>query len=241
MATMFRARPMPGILREWWIYFLVAFGLVSAGFWPTLFAVLATTDAGHLIHGLSATAWMSLPISQAWLIKTRKRKLHRIIGWTSPALASVVVLSGLYILQVMVRRPEDYLLNLKFLFMDLTGLLLFCVFLGWAIWAVRRRDLGLHLRLIGCTALIPLEAAMERLLIITVPSLTPNFDTALYGSLIFMELVLVVLIVGELALRRLRWPFPFMATYYATMFVFATPVANSPSFQSFARSFAQLG
>ncbi|MEO7504664.1 MAG: DUF2306 domain-containing protein [Sphingomicrobium sp.] len=241
MATIFRARPMPRIFREWWVYFLIAFALVAAGFWPTLFAVLTTTDAGHLIHGLSATAWMSLPIFQAWLIKTRRRKLHRTIGWASPALALVVVLSGLYILQVMVRRTEDYLLNLKFLFMDLTGLALFCLFLGWAIWAALKRDLGLHLRLIGCTALIPLEAAMERLLIIAVPFLTPNFDTALYGSLIFMEFVLAVLIVGEVALRRLRWPFPFMAAYYAAMFVFATPVASSPYFQSFARSFAQLG
>ena len=211
MATIFRARPMPRILREWWVYFFITFALVAAGFWPTLFAVLATTDAGHLVHGLSATAWMSLPIIQAWLIKTRRRKLHRTIGWASPALASVVVLSGLYILQVMVRRSEDHLLNLKFLFLDLTGLALFCLFLGWAIWAARKRDLGLHLRLIGCTALIPLEAAMERLLIMTVPFLTPNFDTALYGALIFMELVLVVLMVGEVALRRLRWPFPFMA------------------------------
>lgn len=241
MTTILRARPMPRMLREWWVYFLIAFVLAAAGFWPTLFAVLATTDAAHLVHGLSATAWMSLPILQAWLIKTRRRKLHRTIGWASPALASIVVLSGLYILQVMVRRTEDYLLNLKFLFMDLTGLGLFCLFLGWAIWAARKRDLGLHLRLIGCTALIPLEAAMERLLIMTVPFLTPNFDVALYGALIFMEAALVVLIVGELALRRLRWPFPFMAAYYAALFVFATPIANNPSFQSFARTFAQLG
>lgn len=241
MATAVSARP-PGILAEYWLFFAAAFALAFAGFWPSFFAALSSTRVPLLIHGFSATAWMLLPIVQAWLIKTRRRAWHRRIGWVSLALATVVVLSGLHTLQTFALRNTDAeVLTFKFVYLDLTGLFLFAVFLGLAIRAARRRDYPLHLRLIACTALIPLEAAVERLLINTAPFLVPDFDVGLYAALIFMEVVLVALIVGEWRWRRLRWPFPFLLTYYLLMHVTVTPVAESPAFQSFAWAFARLG
>lgn len=242
MATARVAR-LPKLFSEWWLFFAVAFALAFAGFWPSFFAALSSTQLPHLIHGFSATAWMLLPIGQAWLIKTRRRSWHRRVGWASLALAPVVVLSGLRVLQIFtLRNVEDFQARLfKFVYLDLTGLFLFCVFLGLAIRAARRRDYPLHLRLIACTALIPLEAAIERLLVNSVPSLVPNFDVALSGALIFMEVTLVGLIIGEFAWRRIRWPFPFLLAYYFLMHATVTAVAHNQSFQSFAFAFARIG
>lgn len=238
-----RAARLPKPFTEWWIYFVVAFGLAFIGFWPSFFSALSTTKAPHLIHGFSATAWMLLPILQAWMIKTRRRAWHRTIGWASLALAPVVVLSALRILQLFaLRNVADFQVRrFKFEFLDMTGIFLFCVFLALAIQAARKRDFPLHLRLIACTALIPLEAAVERLLVNSVPCWVPNFEVALQGALIFMELTLVVIIAGELFWRRLRWPFPFLLAYYVVMHVTVSPVANSPAFQTFTMNFARLG
>jgi hypothetical protein len=242
MATVRSVRP-PKLLFQWWLYFLLAFALTFAGFWPSFFAALSSNQVPHLIHGFSSTAWMLLPIGQAWLIKTRRRVWHRRIGYASLALAPIVVLSGLYILQIFtLRNVEDFQVRrFKFVYLDLTGLFLFCVFLALAMWAARRRDYPLHLRLIACTAIIPLEAAIERLLINTVPSLVPNFDAGLYAALMFLEVTLVALIVGELIWRRLRWPFPFLLAYYVLMHATVAPVANNEAFQSFAWAFARIG
>ena len=115
------------------------------------------------------------------------------------------------------------------------------MFLGLAIWAAQKRDFALHLRLIACTAFIPPEAAIERLLINSVPFLVPNFDAALYAALISLEVTLVALIIGELIWRRLRWPVPFLLEYYLFMHATVTPMANNEAFQSFAWAFARIG
>lgn len=242
MATRRAVQP-PWLLSQWWLYFALAFVLTFAGFWPSFFAALTSSQVPHLVHGFSATAWMLLPIGQAWLIKTRRRKVHRWTGYASLALAVLVVVSGLYILQIFtLRNVEDFQVRrFKFVYLDLTGLFLFCVFLGLAIWAARKRDYALHLRLIACTAFIPLEAAIERLLINSVPFLVPNFDAALYAALIFLELTLIALIIGELIWKRLRWPFPLLLGYYLVMHATVTPVANNEAFQSFAWAFARIG
>jgi hypothetical protein len=238
-----KAARLPRLLGEWWAYFAIAFLLAFAGFWPSFFAALSTTEIPHLVHGFSATAWMLLPIAQAWMIKSRRRVWHRRIGWASLGLAAALVLSGLRMLQLFILRndTEFHVTRYKFVFLDLTGLALFCLFLALAILAARKRDYGLHLRLIACTALIPLEAAIERLLVNSVPGLIPDFNVALMAALAFMELVLLALVAGELAWRRVRWPFPFLLAYYLVMHLTAVPVGNSPSFQAFASAFAHFG
>lgn len=184
---------------------------------------------------------MILPIVQAWLIKTRQRASHSRLGYAS--LAPVVVVSGFYILQLFtLRNVADFQLRrFKFVYLDLTGLALFSIFIAMGVGAARRRDYPLHLRLVACSALIPMEAAVARLLINAMPGLVPNFEAALRAALIFMEVVLVLLIAGEVWWRRLRWPFPFLLGYYLFVHLTVDTVATSPVFQRFAWAFARLG
>jgi len=108
---------------------------------------------------------------------------------------------------------EFPLLGMKFFYLDLTGLVLFCVFLGLAIKAARRRDIALHLRLIACTAIIPLEAAI---------------------------VVLAVLVAGEWWYGRSRWPLGALLAYYLIMMFTTDVIARAEWFQSAAFRFANI-
>ncbi len=232
-----------GWARQPWLWFAIALALVAFGFWPSFLSALPNVPSHIFVHGTSATLWMALPIAQAALIATRKRSLHRRLGYSSLALAAVVVVSGLHVIQTMILKGGDTVrfVSFKFVLLDLTGILLFVTFLGMAIRCARRHDIGLHLRLMACTAIIPLEAANERTAILLFPGLVPDFDAALYASLLSMELVCTALIIAEWRLDRVRWPFPFMLGYYLVMHIIATPVALMPQFQAFCLWYAHLG
>jgi uncharacterized membrane protein len=123
----FRLSQARGILLEPWLYFALALCITVTGFWPSFFSRLPRTPAAHLIHGSSATAWMLVPVVQAWLITHGKVKAHRILGRVSLLLAPVVAVSGLRVIQIMVLKNlhEFRLYRIKFLFLDLTVILLF--------------------------------------------------------------------------------------------------------------------
>lgn len=235
-------RRRPDLLVDPWPVFAAALVLAVAGFWPSFFGALPDVPSAHVVHGLSATAWMLLPVAQALLIRMRRRRAHRTLGYLALPLAAVVVVSGLYVVQLMVlRNAEQFeIRRIKFVLLDLSGLALFSVFLGLAIRSARRRDIGLHTRLLVCTALIPLEAALERLLATLFPVLVPDLHVGLYAALYSMEGLCLALIVADWRSGRSRWPFPALLGYYVLMHLIATPVAASPAFQRFCEWYARL-
>lgn len=230
-----------GTMRQPWPWFAAALLLTGVGFWPSFLTRLGTVPPHILVHGVSATLWMALPVVQALLIRQRRRALHRQVGQASLALAAVVALSGLRVVQTMVTREGAgiTLTTHKFVFLDVTGILLFVVFVGFAIGAARRRDLGLHLRLLAASAIIPLEAANERTAILL--GLAADFDAALYVSLVSVELICLGVILADWRQGRVRWPLPLLLAYYLAIHALATPVAQSTGFQAFSIWFAGIG
>jgi len=114
------------------------------------------------------------------------------------------------------------------------------MFLGLAIKAARRRDIALHLRLIACTAIIPLEAVLERTFLYGVPSLVPNLDVALIASEVTLIVLTAGLVVGEWWYQRLRWPFAVLLTYYVIMLLTQSLMAEAGWFVALALSYANL-
>lgn len=232
-----------GILRDPWPLFVAAFLIAVAGFWPSFFAKLAETPLPHHIHGWSATAWMLLPLVQFALIRGQRRELHRRLGYVSLALTVLVAISGVYVVQMMAahNRTRFNLINVKFVWLDLTGLALFAVLVVAAILAARRRDMRLHVMALVGTAFIPLEAALERLCVNHAPGIAPDFDAALYAALITLESACVLAIVVEWKSGRIRWPMPLLLSYYLLMHLSATPIAQSPRFQAFSSWVGAIG
>jgi len=237
-----RATPrLPRWTRQWWLWFALLFLIVFYGFWPSFFSALAEAEAPYVVHGFSASGWMILAVVQAQLLRRpRHRRLHHVLGYGAIALALVVVASGLEMLRIMVARPEAPLLDFVFFYIDLTALALFVLFLALAVAAARRRDIALHLRLIACTAILPLEAALERVAGNSFPALVPNYTIALQVSLVTLELLLASLILLELRYGRLRWPFPVLLGYYLVSHASMYPVASSEWFHAFAAAYVAL-
>ena len=238
-------RSLPRWSQQWWVWFAAIFAITFLSFWPSFFSAIVNIETHIVIHGISAIAWMLLTIIQASLIKSGWRKHHRTVGYFSLMLAAALVLSGLWVIQTMLYGDDGTadgidLLAIKFFYIDFTALVLFCVFLGLAIKAARRRDIPLHLRLMACTAIIPLEAALERTYIYGTPNLVPNFDVALYASVVTLIVVTAVLVVSEWWYGRSRWPFAVLLAYFVIMLLTTDVIAQTEWFNALAVSYANI-
>ena len=233
-------RPLPRWSQQWWVWFTAIFAITFISFWPSFFSAIVNVETHIVIHGISAIAWMLLTVIQASLIKSGWRKHHRTVGYFSLSLAAILVLSGLQVLQTMLLGEQAALLSIKFFYIDFTALVLFCVFLGLAIKAARRRDIPLHLRLMACTAIIPLEAALERTYIYGTPNLVPSFDVALYASVVTLIVITAALVVSEWWYGRSRWPFPALLAYFVIMLLTTDIVARAEWFKALAISYANI-
>jgi hypothetical protein len=232
----------PGLLRQPHFYFAIAFLVAVGGFWPSFFSKLYSADKAHLIHGVSATLWMTIPIVQSWLISRKRFKLHRQLGWLALAVvAPILVVSGLHMVQLMVFRYEQThaIRLLKFTFLDLCAMTLFVTFLVLAIFRIRRGDRDGHARYMAGTVLFALEPALERVFVFYVPGVS-GFASALYFALLTMEVILAVLLFFEWRRHRVRLPFAMALGFFVAMHVFLTPIANSPRFAEFAEWFARV-
>ena len=230
-------------IRRPWPIFATALALAVMGFWPSFFAKLPDTPLPHHVHAWSATAWMILPLLQYALIRSGRRSLHRLVGYASVVLAAIVAASGVYVVRMMAYKnmTSFRLASVKFVWLDLTGIVLFCVYVAFAISAARRRDIRLHVTALIASAFIPLEAALERLFVNLWPSLVPDFDAALYASLIVLEVTCAAIVFLEWRSGRVCWPIPALLGYYLSMHATLTPLATSRGFQSFSDWFAMAG
>lgn len=229
--------------RHPWPIFAAALALAVVGFWPSFFAMLPDTPLPHHVHGWSATAWMILPLVQYVLIRSGRRRLHRLVGYVSLGLAAIVATSGVYVVRMMAYAniTTFRLASVKFVWLDLTGIALFCVYVAFAISAARQRDIRLHVTTLAASAFIPLEAALERVFVNLFPSIAPDFDAALYAALIFLEVSCAVIVWFEWRSGRVRWPMPVLLGYYLFMHATLTPLATSQGFQDFSNWFGMAG
>jgi hypothetical protein len=92
----------------------------------------------------------------------------------------------------------------------------------------------------ACTAIIPLEAALERIYLYGTPSLVTNFDVALYASVVTLIVICAVLVAVEWWYKRLRWPFPVLLAYYVVTLLTTDVIARAEWFNSLAISYANL-
>lgn len=222
--------------------FAAALFVTLVAFWPSFFDKLRTTDAAHLIHGFSATAWMVIPAVQAWLIGRGRFALHRRVGRAALLLAPLVLVSALQMVQLMIVRWQQTqaLRLLKFAFLDLGAAVLFVVFLALAVVSIRRGDVANHVRYMAGTVLFALEPAWERVFVFYVPGVA-GFESALTYALFTTELILAALIWIDWRRRRRVAPaFVAALLFFEVMSIAVTPVALSPAFRDFVVWFAAL-
>lgn len=236
---------LPGWTQQIWVWLSAIFVLTFISFWPSFFSAIVNVEANIIIHGISAISWMLITVLQARLSRSKWRKLHYKLGYASLVLAAILVLSGFKVVKTMLLKDLSVdgshpLLAVKFTYVDITALFLFCFFLYRAIKASRKRNIALHQRLIICTAIIPLEAALERTFVYGTPGLVPNFNMALYASAITLIVIMAVLVSINLKQKRNRWPYITLLAYYLLMLATTDLIANTTWFQAFSTFYANL-
>jgi hypothetical protein len=179
-----------------WLYFLLAMAVIIAGFVPSFFTKLPNTDAWHHLHGMTATAWLTLLVVQPLLYSRGNMKLHRRLGKISFLLVPMLTVGGIKMIQLMIQGREHYppLEAFRLSFIDTVSLLFFIAFFVLAIKHVRRT--GLHARYLAATVILLVPPGLARLLFNTVPAIN-NFTVNLHVCFGILELATLLLLLDD--------------------------------------------
>lgn len=178
------------------LYLCLILLIAVAGFTPSYFAVLRTTDAAHHFHGLTALAWMGMLILQSWLHRRGQLGWHRRIGRLSLVLVPLFLLSGVLMVRTMLRgqTPFNAAFGPRLAAVDAVSLVTFAA--AYALALLHRREVKRHARWMVGTGLLVLPPALARLLAMAVPGL-PSFEAAFHGAFLLTELAVLALVIQD--------------------------------------------
>jgi hypothetical protein len=171
--------------------FILAFAITLLGFWPSFFSNPASNDLGHMLHGLLATGWMIILITQASLMAAGKVRLHHLIGRASMVWVAALLFTAVGMVRVMLSARGGFLspeMRLMLGFIDVNSLVLFAGFYISAIVCAFQRRIDHHLRLMACTVLIAIIPALGRVFAFFVPGVH-GFNEALPLTFLTLEAV----------------------------------------------------
>lgn len=184
-----------------YIYLSLGFIATIIGFFPTYFNKLGETDSLHHFHGITGTLWMMILIAQPMFYRFGKMKYHRMIGWASVALAPIVFYGAIRMIQLMMQTREPSELLYQFAFLDVFTILPFILFV--VLGVIYRKKIQYHSRFMICTIFGPLSAGVVRIFYL----LLNNWNTAITGTYVLFELILLVLIFDDKKKGEIRSPY----------------------------------
>ena len=187
-------------------YFALALLAAFIGFFPSYFSRLGEASSAHHWHGLTAAAWLLCLVLQAWLIRTRRIVLHRLLGRCTLLLVPVFIVSGLRVVHLMVSSPGGFSQTFgpRLAFLDFTTLGYFLAAYLLALW--HRREVQLHARFMASTAVLVLPPALARALLFFVPGFG-SFPLAVHGGYVLSELVTLLLLRDDQRRGGVRRPY----------------------------------
>ncbi|HEY3988845.1 MAG TPA: hypothetical protein VGM02_06065 [Acidobacteriaceae bacterium] len=109
------------------------------------------------IHGAAFSLWIVFYILQSALVRARKVKWHRLLGWFGVGLAAVMVVLG-FTIAIIMGRFDKHVLNLAgadtFLSIPFGDMTMFTVLVGLAIYWRRKPEYHRRLLFLGTCALL---------------------------------------------------------------------------------------
>jgi len=196
-------------------YYVGAFLLLTFwAFWPSYFAVFGEASFAHHLHGLTATLWIVLLMTQNIAIQHRKRQIHIWFGWSSLLLVPVFTAGGLLTTLVTLQSegPFHDMFGVRLATADLIGSFLFCTFFALALR--HRRDVQRHSRYMLATVTLLIGPSFARLLSNNIPPFKietfaelPKFGQAADASLVFTIVFLLTLVLWDIRNCKPAVPF----------------------------------
>ncbi len=123
------------------------------------------------VHGMVMSLWIILFSVQAYLISSKRIKLHMTLGMSSIVLAAVMIVTGIMTGVAAATRGSGFpgYDPMVFMSVPLTGMIMFAVIFGTAIYY--RKKAADHKRLMLVTVLIFLSPSISRLPLPFIPVL----------------------------------------------------------------------
>lgn len=195
-------------------YYVAAFLIVTlVAFHPSYFSVLREAPLAHHFHGVTATAWIVLLITQSWSAHAGKWGLHIWSGRASVLLVPLFTAAGLMVTQVTLLRDSAFnaMFGTPLAVADLAASL---GFVGLYLLALRnRRDADRHARYMLGTVFLLIGPSVARLLANFVPGFairSPDelfkFGWAVDASFALAVLFLLLLLVSDMRSGKPRTP-----------------------------------
>jgi hypothetical protein len=220
------------------VFFALASAVIVWGFWPTYYAHpwQALPATRYHIHGVLMSSWLLMLLTQAYLIRTNRRPVHRMVGKASYVLAPLIVMMFVVMIHGASNLPRlaatDQTRLALLLFYFLGAAALFAAF--YLLAMLNRHTPATHARYMVCTLFPIYTASSDRIFVRGFPG---HPLTALWGWLAG-DLILLTLAIWDWRSDRRFGPFAVALTTMVVYqgLVFAAP--SIPGWAAFANWFA---
>jgi hypothetical protein len=218
-------------------WMLLPFIVTLAGFGPSYFMRLAELSFSFHVHGVSATLWMLLLVTQPLLYRLAWMEWHRMVGRSTLLLVPVVVISGLVMVHSMLNDPRyPEFISHRLAFLDFAILLQFVAFYILSLRNISRFEI--HARWMICTVFGPFIPAATRLFAWT--GVAPSFIISLHMSFLVAEIALIALIIDDFRKGGFKWPYPVALAAIAMPHLIMGFIHEWPVWQALMNAFASL-
>jgi hypothetical protein len=221
------------------VFFFATLALFAvAGFWPSYVSRISEEKNIHVhFHGLVMALWLLLLISQAFLIRSGHRALHRLAGKASYVLVPLIVMSTVSLSHFRVQEsgtelPADLL---YFLYIQLSLLVVFV--LAYSMAMFNRQSPRIHARYIACTALAVIDPIFARLLNTHLGVDFPMMQALTYA---LVDGILLFLIARDRMQTGTSAVFPAMLAVFAIAQIPTFFLYKLPAWKEFAQWYGSL-
>jgi len=219
--------------------------LTFAAFMPSYFAILPDASWVHHLHGITATLWIVLVMTQNWTAHHRKWNLHAWSGMASLALLPVFTVGGMLVTQNTLLKETAF----RELFgraLSMADLFVSVAFIAFYAAALRyRRHVDLHARYMLSTVILLAGPSISRFFSNYVPGFLvrsletlPNFADALNASFIIAGAFCLILIIWDWRQNKPVLPFCWALAATVGMYFAYYVVGRSEAYAQVADWFA---
>lgn len=146
------------------VLFIIFFIAALVAFWPGYYGQLqADMNPRNHTHGVGMSLWCVMLISQALLIRLKKHKIHKYIGWLSCILVPYILLSTGNLLHNLVSGARQ-LPNGAIIFITLVLLSLLAFAVTYGLAMINRKKPLIHARYMVATIFPMITPITDRLI-----------------------------------------------------------------------------
>lgn len=224
-------------------YFAFVLPIAIFAFWKTYFGVLGDlpehiTPLLH-VHAVLMLLWLLMLIAQGWFIRTKRFRLHRLVGRSSFVVVPVIIGAILAVFHEIFNRtsegvpPELARLNV----LGFGQVLAFGF--TWGLAIKYRGHTPTHVRFIISSVIAISTAIVFRIFILWIPGFdTP--DRAIIGNFVVLSILSLILIAADWRMGLKRSPYWVVLIVLSVMHVGYWTFARTEGWFAFCQWYADL-